>query len=151
MLTGESLPIEKGPGDSVYGATINGIGTFTFRAHKVGAETLLANVIRMVEEAQISKAPVQRTVDVVASYFVPAVLTIAFAAFILWYALGPAPSLSYALMTFVAVLIVACPCALACHTNGHCRWHGCRCGARRPHSHGRGIGTGPCRQYCGAR
>ena len=116
MLTGESLPIEKGPGDSVYGATINGIGAFTFRAHKVGAETLLANVIRMVEEAQVSKAPVQRTVDVVASYFVPAVLAIGFAAFILWYALGPAPSLSYALMTFVAVLIVACPCALGLAT-----------------------------------
>lgn len=116
MLTGESLPIEKGPGDSVYGATINGTGAFTFRAAKVGAETLLANIIRMVEEAQVSKAPVQRTVDVVASYFVPAVLVVGFSAFLLWYALGPAPSLSYALMTFVAVLIVACPCALGLAT-----------------------------------
>ncbi len=116
MLTGESLPIEKGPGDSVYGATINGTGAFTFRAAKVGAETLLSNIIRMVEEAQVSKAPVQRTVDVVASYFVPAVLAVGFSAFLLWYALGPAPSLSYALMTFVAVLIVACPCALGLAT-----------------------------------
>ena len=116
MLTGESVPIEKVPGESVYGATINGTGTFTFRAHKVGADTLLANVIRMVEEAQVSKAPVQRTVDVVASYFVPAVLAVGFAAFLLWYALGPAPSLSYALMTLVAVLIVACPCALGLAT-----------------------------------
>ena len=89
MLTGESLPIEKGAGDSVYGATVNGAGAFTFRAAKVGAQTLLANIIRMVEEAQVSKAPVQRTVDVVASYFVPAVLAIGFAAFVLWYALGP--------------------------------------------------------------
>ncbi len=116
MLTGESMPIEKGPGESVYGATINGAGAFTFRAAKVGAETLLANIIRMVEEAQGSKAPVQRMVDVVASYFVPAVLTIAFSAFILWYALGPVPSLSYAVTTFVAVLIVACPCALGLAT-----------------------------------
>ena len=116
MLTGESMPIEKAAGDTVYGATINGTGAFTFRAAKVGAETLLANIIRMVEEAQASKAPVQRTVDLVASYFVPIVLTIAFASFILWLALGPAPSLSYALMTFVAVLIVACPCALGLAT-----------------------------------
>ena len=116
MLTGESLPIEKGAGDSVYGATVNGTGSFTFRAAKVGAQTLLANIIRMVEEAQVSKAPVQRTVDVVASYFVPTVLAIGFAAFVLWYALGPAPSLSYAIMTFVAVLIVACPCALGLAT-----------------------------------
>ena len=116
MLTGESMPIEKAAGDSVYGATINGTGAFTFRAAKVGAETLLASVIRMVEEAQVSKAPVQRTVDLVASYFVPIVLTIGFASFILWLALGPAPSLSYALMTFVAVLIVACPCALGLAT-----------------------------------
>lgn len=116
MLTGESMPVEKAAGDSVYGATINGTGAFTFRAAKVGAETMLANVIRMVEEAQVSKAPVQRTVDLVASYFVPIVLTIGFASFILWLALGPAPSLSYALMTFVAVLIVACPCALGLAT-----------------------------------
>lgn len=116
MLTGESIPVEKGPGALVYSATVNGAGTFTFRASKVGAETLLANVIRMVEEAQASKAPVQRTVDVVASYFVPAVLTVGFAAFLLWYALGPTPSLSYALTTFVAVLIVACPCALGLAT-----------------------------------
>ena len=116
MLTGESIPVEKGPGEQVYGATINGTGTFTFRAAKVGAETLLASIIRMVEEAQVSKAPVQRLVDVVASYFVPAVLIIGFVAFLLWYALGPTPSLSYALMTFVAVLIVACPCALGLAT-----------------------------------
>ena len=116
MLTGESLPREKGPGDDVYGATVNGTGTFTFRAAKVGAETLLARIVRMVEEAQSSKAPVQRLVDVVASYFVPAVLAIGFSAFLLWYALGPTPSLSYALTTFVAVLIVACPCALGLAT-----------------------------------
>ena len=148
MLTGESLPIEKGAGDSVYGATVNGAGAFTFRAAKVGAQTLLANIIRMVEEAQVSKAPVQRTVDVVASYFVPAVLAIGFAAFVLWYALGPTPSLSYALMTFVAVLIVACPCALGlAHADGHRRWHGRGRLPRRADPHRRGLGTGPLRNH----
>ncbi|HEU5297881.1 MAG TPA: heavy metal translocating P-type ATPase [bacterium] len=116
MLTGESLPVEKGPGDPVIGATLNKTGAFTFRATKVGKDTMLAQIIRLVQEAQGSKAPIQRLADRVASYFVPAVMGLAGATFLVWLAFGPQPSLTYALVTFVAVLIIACPCALGLAT-----------------------------------
>lgn len=116
MLTGESLPVEKGPGDPVIGATLNKTGAFTFTATKVGRETMLAQIIRLVQEAQGSKAPIQRLADRVASYFVPAVMGIALATLGAWLLLGPHPSFAYALATFVAVLIIACPCALGLAT-----------------------------------
>jgi Cu+-exporting ATPase len=116
MLTGESMPVEKGPGDEVIGATMNRTGSFAFRATRVGSETALAQIIRLVKEAQGSKAPVQRLADVVAAYFVPIVIAVAIATFVLWYVAGPAPSLTYAIVTSVAVLIIACPCALGLAT-----------------------------------
>jgi Cu+-exporting ATPase len=116
MLTGESLPVEKGPGDAVIGATLNRTGAFTFTATKVGADTMLAQIIRLVQEAQGSKAPIQRLADRVAAYFVPAVMILAAVTFLAWLLFGPEPSLTYALVTFVAVLIIACPCALGLAT-----------------------------------
>ncbi|MBI2123313.1 MAG: copper-translocating P-type ATPase, partial [Armatimonadetes bacterium] len=116
MLTGESIPIEKGPGNQAFGATMNKTGAFTFKATKVGTDTVLAQIIRLVQEAQGSKAPIQRLADRVASYFVPAVMGIAAATFVAWLILGPQPPLTYALATFVAVLIIACPCALGLAT-----------------------------------
>src|SRR3989454_279386 len=116
MLTGESLPVDKGPGDQVVGATLNKTGAFTFRATKVGRDTVLAQIIRLVQEAQGSKAPIQRLADRVASYFVPAVMALAVVTFFTWLVFGPNPSLTYALVTFVAVLIIACPCALGLAT-----------------------------------
>ena len=116
MLTGESLPAEKGPGDEVIGATINKTGAFTFTATKIGADTMLAQIIRLVQEAQGSKAPIQRLADRVAAYFVPAVMILATVTFLTWLLFGPEPSLTYALVTFVAVLIIACPCALGLAT-----------------------------------
>jgi Cu+-exporting ATPase len=116
MITGESLPVEKTAGDGVIGATINKTGSFRFEATKVGKDTTLARIIRLVEEAQGSKAPVQRLADVIASYFVPIVIGIAVITFVIWYFIGPAPALTYALLNFVAVLIIACPCALGLAT-----------------------------------
>ncbi len=116
MLTGESMPVEKGPGDEVIGATLNKTGSFRFRATKVGRETVLAQIIRLVEEAQGSKAPIQRLADVIASYFVPAVMAVATLTFLVWLAFGPTPAFTYALLNFVAVLIIACPCALGLAT-----------------------------------
>jgi Cu+-exporting ATPase len=116
MVTGESIPVEKKAGDEVIGATINKTGSFQFEATKVGRETTLAQIIRMVEEAQGSKAPIQRLADVIASYFVPTVIGIAIVTFIVWYFLGPPPALTFALLNFVAVLIIACPCALGLAT-----------------------------------
>jgi len=116
MITGESLPVEKTVGDEVIGATINKTGSFRFEATKVGKDTTLARIIRLVEEAQGSKAPVQRLADVIAGYFVPIVIGIAVITFIIWYFIGPTPSLTYALLNFVAVLIIACPCALGLAT-----------------------------------
>ncbi|MBA7594429.1 Copper-exporting P-type ATPase [subsurface metagenome] len=116
MITGESIPVEKKAGDEVIGATINKTGSFQFEATKVGKDTALAHIIRMVEEAQGSKAPIQRLADVIASYFVPTVIGIAIATFIIWYFLGPAPAFTFALLNFVAVLIIACPCALGLAT-----------------------------------
>ncbi|GIX47167.1 MAG: haloacid dehalogenase [Candidatus Tectimicrobiota bacterium] len=116
MLTGESLPVEKRPGDEVIGGTLNKTGSFRFRATKVGKDTALANIIRMVQDAQGSKAPIQRVVDVVAGYFVPAVLILAVLAFVAWYNLGPEPRLAYATVVLVTTLIIACPCALGLAT-----------------------------------
>jgi Cu+-exporting ATPase len=116
MLTGESIPVEKGEGDQVIGATINKTGSFRFEATKVGRDTALAQIIRLVEEAQGSKAPIQRLADLIASYFVPTVIGIATVTFILWLVLGPSPVFTYALLNFVAVLIIACPCALGLAT-----------------------------------
>ena len=116
MLTGESMPVEKADGSLVYEATINKAGLFRFRATKVGKDTLLSQIIALVEEAQGSRAPIQRLADVVSAYFVPSVLGIAGAAFLFWLLLGPEPSLTYALLVMVAVLIIACPCALGLAT-----------------------------------
>ncbi|MBX5490782.1 MAG: copper-translocating P-type ATPase [Chloroflexi bacterium] len=116
MLTGESLPVEKGPGDTVIGATLNKTGSFVFRATKVGRDTTLAQIVRLVEEAQGSKAPIQRLADTVAGYFVPVVLALAALTFGLWLLVGPEPRLSFALTAAIAVLIIACPCALGLAT-----------------------------------
>ena len=116
LLTGESMPVDKSEGAEVFGATINKTGSFQFRATKVGKDTLLSQIIKLVEEAQGSKAPIQRLADVIAAYFVPAVLGIAAASFLLWLAIGPSPSLTYAILVMVAVLIIACPCALGLAT-----------------------------------
>ena len=116
MLTGESMPVEKSIDAKVFGATINKTGSFRFRATKVGRETALAQIIRLVQEAQGSKAPIQRLADIVASYFVPIVLGIAAVTFVMWLFAGPSPSFTYALLNMVAVLIIACPCALGLAT-----------------------------------
>ncbi len=116
MVTGESMPARKKAGDSVIGSTVNKFGALTFRAVKVGKNTVLSQIIKMVEEAQGSKAPIQRLADVVASYFVPAVFAIAFLTFVVWYIFGPVPAFTFALINFVAVLIIACPCALGLAT-----------------------------------
>ncbi|OGB91221.1 MAG: copper-translocating P-type ATPase [candidate division NC10 bacterium RIFCSPLOWO2_02_FULL_66_22] len=116
MLTGESLPVEKHPGDQVIGATLNKTGTFRFEATKVGKDTVLAQIIKLVEEAQGSKAPIQRMADYVASVFVPTVIGIAVLTFGIWWAFGPRPAFLFGLLNFVAVLIIACPCALGLAT-----------------------------------
>jgi len=116
MITGESIPVEKRVGDEVIGATINKTGSLEIEATKVGKDTTLAHIVRMVEEAQGSKAPIQRLADVIASYFVPAVIGIAIVTFVVWYLVGPAPALTFAFLNFVAVLVIACPCALGLAT-----------------------------------
>jgi len=116
MLTGESLPVEKGPGTAVVGGSVNRTGTFTFRATRVGSETVLAQIIRLVEEAQGSKAPIQRLADRVASVFVPVVLVIAAVTFGVWWIWGPEPAFFYALANAVGVLVIACPCAMGLAT-----------------------------------
>jgi Cu+-exporting ATPase len=116
MITGEPIPVEKHPGDKVTGATLNATGSFVMRAERVGSETLLAQIIRMVSEAQRSRAPIQKLADVVAGYFVPIVVGIAVLTFIVWAIAGPSPRLAYALVNAIAVLIIACPCALGLAT-----------------------------------
>ncbi|MBW8059888.1 MAG: copper-translocating P-type ATPase [Solirubrobacterales bacterium] len=116
MVTGESLPVTKEAGDTVIGATINQTGAFRFRATSVGRDTMLAQIVRLVEQAQGSKAPIQRVADLVASYFVPVVIFIAVATFVVWFDFGPAPALTFALVSAVTVLIIACPCALGLAT-----------------------------------
>ena len=116
MITGESLPVEKKKGDIVVGSTINKLGTFTYRATRIGADTMLAQIVKLVEEAQGSKAPIQRLADVVSSYFVPIVMMLAFLTFGLWYIFGPQPTFLFAMLNTVAVLIIACPCAMGLAT-----------------------------------
>jgi Cu+-exporting ATPase len=116
MVTGEPIPVTKEPGDTVIGATINQTGAFRFRATKVGRETMLAQIVGLVERAQASKAPIQRLADLVASYFVPAAVFIAIGTFVVWFDIGPSPALTFALVSAVSVLIIACPCALGLAT-----------------------------------
>lgn len=116
MLTGESLPVSKRPGDEVIGATLNKTGAFKFRATKVGKDTALAQIVKMVQDAQNSKAPIARMADTVSGYFVPVVMILAVLTFVVWFDLGPQPQLVYALVTSVTVLIIACPCALGLAT-----------------------------------
>jgi len=116
MVTGESLPVEKKTGDTTIGATMNKTGTFRFEATKVGKDTVLSQIVRLVQEAQGSKPPIARMVDVIASYFVPIVILIAIVTFIIWLLFGPHPAFTYAFLNFIAVLIIACPCALGLAT-----------------------------------
>jgi len=116
MVTGEPIPVEKDEGDRVIGATVNGTGGFVMRAEKVGAETLLSRIVAMVAEAQRSRAPIQKLADQVAGWFVPIVIAIALATFAVWALLGPEPRMAHALINAVAVLIIACPCALGLAT-----------------------------------
>ncbi len=127
MVTGESMPAAKQPGDKIIGGTVNSTGSLVMRADKVGADTMLARIVTMVAEAQRSRAPIQRMADTVSGYFVPAVLGVAVIAFVAWAVWGPAPALSYALIAAVSVVIIACPCAL---------------GLATPMSIGVGIGKG---------
>ena len=116
MVTGESIPAEKKAGDPVIGATMNKTGSFRFEATKVGRDTMLAHIIDMVQSAQGTKPPIARLADLIASYFVPAVIGAATVTFIIWYLFGPAPAFTYAILNFIAVLIIACPCALGLAT-----------------------------------
>lgn len=116
MITGESMPVSKGPGDEVIGGTVTGKGSITIKAVRVGKDTVLSKVIRLVEEAQFTKAPVQRLADKVAGVFVPTVMVIAILAFAVWFIVGPEPRLTNAILSFVSVLIIACPCALGLAT-----------------------------------
>ncbi|MBM4136811.1 MAG: heavy metal translocating P-type ATPase [Nitrospira sp.] len=116
MVTGESIPVEKQTGDRVIGATVNTNGTLIIKAEKVGAETLLSQIVMMVAEAQRSRAPIQKLADIVAAYFVQIVVSVAIITFIIWAWLGPEPRFTYAIINFVAVLIIACPCALGLAT-----------------------------------
>lgn len=116
MITGESMPVEKQVGDEAIGSTLNKTGSFKFRATKVGKDTALANIIRMVKDAQGSKAPIQRVVDAVSGYFVPAVMILAVISFVVWYLIGPEPRIVYATIVLVTTLIIACPCALGLAT-----------------------------------
>lgn len=116
MITGESIPVEKVKGDTVVGATMNKTGTFTYKASKVGQDTMLSQIIKLVQEAQGSKAPIQRIADLISSYFVPIVIMLAILTFAVWYIIGPNPALLFALLNTVAVLIIACPCAMGLAT-----------------------------------
>lgn len=116
MMTGEPIPVEKKPGDKIIGATLNGTGSLILRAEKVGADTLLSQIVHMVAEAQRTRAPIQRLADQVSAYFVPAVVLIAILTFVVWAVWGPQPALAYALINAIAVLIIACPCALGLAT-----------------------------------
>ncbi len=135
MVTGEPIPVEKGPGDSMTGGTVNTTGTLVMRAERVGADTLLAQIVRMVSDAQRSRAPIQRLADTVSGWFVPAVIVVAIVTFIAWALVGPEPRLAHALVNAIAVLIIACPCAL---------------GLATPMSIMVGTGRGAERGYCSA-
>ena len=150
MITGESIPVEKVPGSKVIGATINSTGSFIMQAERVGSETLLARIVQLVGQAQRSRAPIQRIADRVAAWFVPAVVAVAAITFIVWFFFGPQPRLANALVNAVAVLIIACPCALGPRdSHGHHGRHGPRRPSRRPdqerrsaRDHGKGRHAG---------
>lgn len=116
VVTGESVPVDKKPGDAVIGSSVNKTGAFTFRATKVGKDTALARIVEMVQQAQNSKPPIGRLVDLISSYFVPSVMIIAILTFLAWFNFGHQPALNYAIVTMVAVLVIACPCALGLAT-----------------------------------
>ncbi len=116
MITGESIPSDKSKGDTVIGATINKTGTFLYKATKVGSDTMLSQIIKLVAEAQASKAPIQRLADLISSYFVPIVIILAILTFVIWYVFGPSPAFLFAMLNMVAVLIIACPCAMGLAT-----------------------------------
>lgn len=116
VVTGESVPVDKKPGDTVIGSSVNKTGAFTFRATKVGRDTVLAQIVEMVQRAQSSKPPIARLVDVISSYFVPSVMIIAVVTFLMWFNFGTSPALNYAVITMVTVLVIACPCALGLAT-----------------------------------
>jgi len=116
VVTGESVPVDKKPGDTVIGASMNKTGAFTFRAMRVGKDTALARIVEMVQQAQNSRPPIGRLVDVISSYFVPSVMIVAVLTFLAWFNFGPAPALNFAIVTMVAVLVIACPCALGLAT-----------------------------------
>ncbi|MBL4659369.1 MAG: heavy metal translocating P-type ATPase, partial [Alcanivoracaceae bacterium] len=116
MVTGEPIPVSKKQGDKVIGATVNGTSSLLMQAQKIGSDTLLAQIVQMVAQAQRSRAPIQKMADTVSGYFVPIVVLIAVLAFVVWYVWGPEPQLAYAMVSFVAVLIIACPCALGLAT-----------------------------------
>jgi Cu+-exporting ATPase len=116
MVTGEPIPVNKEEGDQLIGATVNGTSSLVMQAQKIGADTLLSQIVKMVADAQRSRAPIQKMADTVSGYFVPIVVLIALSAFVIWYVWGPEPQLAYALVNFVAVLIIACPCALGLAT-----------------------------------
>lgn len=116
MVTGESIPVDKNKGDIVIGATINKSGSFVFKASKIGSETMLSQIIKLVQEAQGSKAPIQRIADTISAYFVPIVIMLAIATFAIWYIFGPTPAFLFALLNSIAVLIIACPCAMGLAT-----------------------------------
>lgn len=116
MITGEPIPAEKAPGSSVTGATVNGTGSFVMQAMRVGSDTLLSQIVKMVSQAQRSRAPIQKLADTVSGYFVPAVVVVAVASALVWFFFGPAPSFTYGVVNAVAVLIIACPCALGLAT-----------------------------------
>jgi P-type Cu+ transporter len=116
MITGEPMPVSKGAGDKVVGATVNQTGSFLMRTERIGSETLLAQIVQMVAEAQRSRAPIQKLADTVSGYFVPAVISLAVITFIVWSIFGPPPAMAYALVNAVSVLIIACPCALGLAT-----------------------------------
>ena len=116
MITGEPIPVAKQAGDKVIGATVNSTGSLMMKAVNVGTDTMLSKIVQMVSEAQRSRAPIQKLADLVAAYFVPAVVLIAIAAFFTWWSIGPEPRLAHAVVNAVAVLIIACPCALGLAT-----------------------------------
>jgi Cu+-exporting ATPase len=116
MITGEAMPVAKRPGEKVIGATVNQTGSFLMRAERIGSETVLAQIVQMVADAQRSRAPIQKLTDTVSGYFVPAVIGVAIITFVVWSIVGPAPAMSYALVNAVSVLIIACPCALGLAT-----------------------------------
>ncbi len=142
MVTGEPLPVEKTVADAVTGGTLNSTGSFVMRAERVGNETLLAQIVQLVTEAQRSRAPMQRLADKVAGYFVPAVVLAALLAFVGWAIWGPQPRLAHALVAAVAVLIIACPCALGPgHTDVYTSRRGSRCICGCTRSECGGAGT----------